>query len=294
MNFKKMIFCGSCFTLISISCLVANHKINETKTEVESNTNFFYLQSNPLNLKIEEEEKEETNINYLQNTKENQKIKVKELVYKKMYVKGNDVNIRTIPNINSEIVDKYSLNKEIMCCKINNDWYCFKTNNRYCYISAKFVSKERVNYKVYSVPSNSGFKSFMPYNVNGRSIFSSTSKQRKLQNNYGYSGEYGIRQVDNRFCVAIGSFFTTNIGTYFDLVLENNSVIPCVLADGKANCDTDASNIVTVHDGSVAEFIVDMSSLNTNARRDGDISSCTKEWDSPISKIIIYNKNILK
>lgn len=299
MSFKKIFFYSSYLTLIltlSPYAKAGNYKEIEveTKIEKENNESFFYLQTNPLNLNKEEKKENEKEIKYLLNTKENSKIKVKEFVYKKVYVKGNNVNIRILPNLNSKVVDKYSLNKEIMCCKINENWYRFEVGNKARYISANFVSKEKVTYRTYPVPSNSGFKSFMPYSVNGRSIFCSTSKQRKLQDNFGYSGKYGIRQVDDRFCVAIGSYFTTDIGTYFDLVLENGTVIPCILADGKANCDTDANNIITVHDGSVAEFIVDMSILNSNAKRDGDISSCTSDWNSPISEIIVYNKNVLE
>ena len=32
--------------------------------------------------------------------------------------------------------------------------------------------------------------------------------------------------------------------------------------------------------------------LNKDAKRDGDISSCFEKWNSPVSKIKIYEKNI--
>ena len=76
-------------------------------------------------------------------------------------------------------------------------------------------------------------------------ITSTSSPQYKLQKNKAYTGKYGIRQVDGRYCVAIGSHFTSKIGILFDLILENGIVIPCILSDQKADEDTDSRNIVT-------------------------------------------------
>lgn len=58
------------------------------------------------------------------------------------------------------------------------------------------------SYTEYQVPSNGGFKSYMPYDK----ITAETSPQYKLQNQYAYTGEFGIRQIDGRFCVAMVHF----------------------------------------------------------------------------------------
>ena len=118
------------------------------------------------------------------------------------------------------------------------------------------------------------------------------SEQKILQDEYAYTGKYGIRQINGRYCVAVGSHFTTKIGQYFDLILENGEVIPCILADQKADCDTDSDNIFTGHNGCATEFIVDADVLNYYAKRDGDISSCCEEWDSPVETIKIYQKTV--
>ena len=94
--------------------------------------------------------------------------------------------------------------------------------------------EEVMDYTIIDVPANSGFKSYMPYTA----ITSKNSNQYKLQHTEAYTGEHGIRQVDGRYCIALGSYFGKEIGTYYDLVLENGTVIPCILADRKADIHT--------------------------------------------------------
>jgi hypothetical protein len=61
-----------------------------------------------------------------------------------------------------------------------------------------------------------------------------------------------------------------------------------VLADQKADKDTNGSNQVTSHNGCMSEFIVDSNSLDRTAKRMGDISYCEENWKSPIKQIILY------
>lgn len=133
------------------------------------------------------------------------------------------------------------------------------------------------------VPYNR-IKSFMSY----RNITSKSSDQYKLQQ-MAYTGTYGIRQVNGRFCVAVGSAYTTQIGQYIDLVLEDGTIIPCILGDCKADEHTDSRNILT-SDGSLAEFVVDVPSLSKTVRYTGDISTACDDWESIITRIIIYDK----
>ena len=121
-----------------------------------------------------------------------------------------------------------------------------------------------------------------------RNITSKSSDQYKLQQ-MAYTGTYGIRQVNGRFCVAVGSAYTTQIGQYIDLVLEDGTIIPCILGDCKADEHTDSRNILT-SDGSLAEFVVDVPSLSKTVRYTGDISTACDDWESIITRIIIYDK----
>ena len=148
--------------------------------------------------------------------------------------------------------------------------------------------EDTCNYQEHSIPSNRGFKSYMSY----KSITSKSSPQYKLQNQFAYTGQYGIRQVDGRFCVAIGTFTSARVGTYIDLVLENGTIIPCIVSDFKANIHTDSSNIITVHNGCVSEFLVDKNSLHATSKKMGDVSYCEDGWKSPVKSIRVYDKNV--
>lgn len=132
------------------------------------------------------------------------------------------------------------------------------------------------------VPSNNSFKSYMSY----KAITSKSSPQYKLQQQ-AYTGEYGIRMVDGRYCIALGSFYSNKIGTKIDLVMANGSVLKCILSDQKANIHTDAQNI-RAQDGSVVEFVIDKNSLHPMAKRMGNISYAADKFSGEIKEIRVY------
>ena len=200
------------------------------------------------------------------------------------------LNVRKKPSTNSKVLDVLPFNTKVKFIKENKKWVKIKYKNKYAYVYKQYISKKKIKYDLYSVPKYSGYKSWMPYTA----ITSISSPQYFLQNEYAYTGTYGIRQINGRYCVAIGSHFTDAIGQYFDLILENGTIIPCILADQKADEDTDEDNIFTSWNGCATEFIVDADGLNHAAKRDGDISSCCDDWDSPVVQIKVYEKNILE
>ena len=195
------------------------------------------------------------------------------------------VNVRKGPSTDTDILDTFPSNTKIECVDYNKEWVEIKYGDTVAFMCKKYISKNKLAYREFDVPYNSGFKSYMDY----RCITSTGSKQYKLQSTSAYTGNYGIRQINGRYCVAIGSYFTTDIGRYFDLVLENETVIPCILGDAKADKDTDSSNIVTEHNGCLSEFIVDTRSLYHKAKQMGDISYCNNKWNSPVKKIRVYD-----
>ena len=150
--------------------------------------------------------------------------------------------------------------------------------------------EEEPTHKEFIFPQTSGFKSYMGYN-----LFSSKSKQYQLQQ-YAYTDENGLRRVDERYIIAVGTHYFddrgTIIGTYVDLILENGEVIECVVGDVKADVHTDSSNIVTLHNGCVSEFICDTSKLHSMAKNMGDVSYIYEEWSSPVEKIVVYERNV--
>lgn len=210
-----------------------------------------------------------------------------------------NVNVRTEPSLNSEILEVKLFNTQITFFYYNNDWVEIACDDKQtAYISSQYITDIECPYIEYAVPNNE-FKSYMPYNkTNGKSIFSKKSNQYKLQQ-MAYTGNYGIRMVKNRYCVAIGTAFNADIGTYFDLILENSTVIQCIVSDIKADVHTESNNMVTASNGCVSEFVVDKNLLpykvyNKDNTGSGDISDCCYEWDSNVKIIKIYNKNIFE
>ena len=199
-----------------------------------------------------------------------------------------NVNVRREPSIDSEVLDVLTFNKKLIFTNFNEDWVKIEFGDGEAFVSKKYVSLEKCPSKKYSVPSYSGYKSWMDYGT----ITMNGSEQRILQEEYAYTGKYGIRQINGRYCVAIGSYFTTEVGRYFDLILENGEVIPCILADRKDDGDTDSDNIFTKDNGCATEFVVDEDALKHSGRKEGDISACCEEWNSPVKEIKIYQKVI--
>lgn len=218
------------------------------------------------------------------------------------WVGVNELPIMSEPSESGDIIGTLSFNEEIEYTIYNGNWLKVENRNVCSYVSSKdilsentgyasydqYVLEKIIGYTLYDVPTTSGFKSYMDY----RSITSTDSRQYKLQNRYAETGEYGIRMVDGRYCVAIGSHFTSDIGQYFDLILENGTVIPCVMSDQKADKHTDSNNIVTMHNGCMSEFIVDTNSLSDSAKNRGNISYCNDSWNSKVVQVRVYNKNV--
>ena len=199
------------------------------------------------------------------------------------------VNVRENPNVNSKSLDVFSFNTMLEYKIYDEKWALIEYENKQAFVYRSYISAEENSFVDYSVPKNKGFKSYMSY----KTITNKDSSQYKLQKSYAYTGDYGIRTIYNRYCIAVGTYFDASVGTYVDLILDNGITIPCIVADIKADEHTNATNIVTLHNGCVTEFLVDTKKLDKNAKRDGDISSCREDWNSPVVRIKVYNKNIL-
>lgn len=121
----------------------------------------------------------------------------------------------------------------------------------------------------WDVNCNSWFKSYMPYTA----VTDTSSSQYELLNGSDAYTDIntGIRMVGDRYCIALGSYYTTEIGQKVDLVLDNGNVIKCVLGDCKADCDTNASNQYA-GSGDVAEFIVDYNIFNNLKDASGTVN----------------------
>lgn len=131
-----------------------------------------------------------------------------------------------------------------------------------------------------------GFKSYTKYTA----ITRKSSKQYRIQKEFAYTGEYGIRQVDGRFCIAVGTAVTERMGQYVDVILENGVVIPCIVCDQKANEHTKSDRITTAHNKCVCEFY--LGEVMPEIKAHGDVSYACEEWRSPVCEFRVYATNV--
>ncbi len=134
------------------------------------------------------------------------------------------------------------------------------------------------------IANHNGMKTWMPYN-----LFGKKTQQYKLQQ-YAETDSLGFRCVNGRYICAIGTGADVEVGQYFDLVLENGEIVPCIVGDIKADFDTNADNLTTTYSGCVCEFIVDDSVLLKAVKRSGDVSAIDESYDSPVKAIRVYEK----
>ena len=166
--------------------------------------------------------------------------------------------------------------------KINGYVKILYDNKIYWTQESNITLKKPISYK-YNV-YDSGRKNYMDWNC----ITDRTSDQYKLQNSIAYTDlETGIRKIGDRYCIAVGSFFTIKQGTKINLFMDNGNIIKCILSDSKADCDTDSTHIYA-SDGSISEFIVNTSSLPYSAKLRGDVSFSSKKLKGKIIKVEVF------
>ena len=124
---------------------------------------------------------------------------------------------------------------------------------------------------VFTVPDiDTSFKSYMDY----RAITDEDSMQYKLQQE-AYTDNNGLRKVGDYYCVALGSYYGSEIGQCYLITLDTGDSFKAILADQKADSDTDENNQYTETDngGNVVEFVVDVKKLPGAVRWQGTVSA---------------------
>lgn len=112
-----------------------------------------------------------------------------------------------------------------------------------------------------------------------RKITNKNSMQYKYQQ-FCTTNEYGIREYDGYYAAALGSFYTTDIGDTYHVILENGTEFDIFLADCKDDSHTDWSNMgvpITNYDNedclNVIEFVVDTDCMSKKVKRCGTFSA---------------------
>ncbi len=134
------------------------------------------------------------------------------------------------------------------------------------------VENPEPDYADYDTPSDNSFKSYMDY----RTITDTTSMQYELQKQANTDG-YGMRMVDDRYCVAVGSYYSTTVGQAVDIIMKSGNIIHCIVADLKQDIHTDSTNRQNPN-GSIVEFLVDTDVLHGRIQKTGDISYFDTVW----------------
>lgn len=116
-------------------------------------------------------------------------------------------------------------------------------------------------------PGGGEFKCYEDY----RALTDTSAPQYQLQLE-AWTDEYGLRKVDNFYCIALGSAYGSEIGAKYLITLSNGNEFLAVLADQKADCDTVDGHTRDIN-GAVIEFVVDTDRLPQEVKTMGDISA---------------------
>lgn len=157
-----------------------------------------------------------------------------------------------------------------------------------------------------AVPANPNYKGNKTY-MSYKAITSKTSRQYILQQRSQMTSDHdNYRRFGDRYVIALGSGVLGQnvsndkhyqlIGQYVDLILENGTVIKCIVGDAKSNAHTDLeTHFFTCRDASnpnytpswcCSEFVTDgIPKQAPNRHANG--------WDSKVAIIRIYDKNVL-
>ena len=75
----------------------------------------------------------------------------------------SNINVRSEPSTDSEILEVYPFNQKIQYQKYNDEWVEIQYKSGIAYICSEYISDEQLDYTEYIAPITSGFKSYMPY-----------------------------------------------------------------------------------------------------------------------------------
>lgn len=181
------------------------------------------------------------------------------------------VLLLNLSNVETKTVSMANTKKSAECSTIKTTYQSQKKVSNKEKLNKNKKAKSKIKLKAYSVPKEaSSFKTYMSYKC-----ISSSSPQGKLQKK-AYTSPNGLRKVGKYYCIALGSYYGSKIGTKYKITLSSGKYFWGILADQKANCHTNSTNQYTLRNGDVIEFIVDTPKLPSSVRISGSISSISK------------------
>lgn len=139
-------------------------------------------------------------------------------------------------------------------------------------IVTKSEAEPEIGLISYDIPTgDTSFHGYMDYAY----ITDINSLQYQLQLNC-WTDSQGIRRQGDDVCIALGSYYGTEIGTRYLIITDMGNSFTAVLADCKADIHTDYNNQYRdTGNGfrNVVEFIVDTYALDPNVMSSGNIGT---------------------
>lgn len=144
-------------------------------------------------------------------------------------------------------------------------------------ISCQSGIKSKNNITEYSIPNyDTSFKTYMDY----RCITDKTSAQYMLQME-AHTDDMGLRKYEDHYIVAMGTYYSDNVGDTFKITLDNDTSFNVIIGDIKADCHTDSKNMYSpvynengnLISANVIEFIVDTKKLDRSVKKLGTIEA---------------------
>lgn len=187
-------------------------------------------------------------------------------------VKNNDLDKRNneLNNQTSDLNDKNNdLNNQLLQLEESNE-QLLNENEKLLEEKTK-LENEISSLKTQSSTDHRDFKSYMGYTA----ITNKASKQWMLQTQ-ATTDEDGIRCIDGRPLVAVGTGWGLSVGDYATVTCANGNSFDVVIGDIKDDKHTLADNKTTASNGCRCEFIVDMDNLNSSVKKRGSVAILQK------------------
>lgn len=182
----------------------------------------------------------------------------------------------------SQLIEQFKDFKENLCL-IHQNVNEFVISKQELYdesiLSEKHISEENVNsdlqteteihnkgivkgVQIPTIPTNVKlFTDYRVYNIEGTPHY-------RLQNQC-YTDQLGLRRFGVDYCVAVGSYYSTDIGDRFQVTLDTGFTFTVIVSDTKADYDTDEQHMYTPcvnyngeESANLLEFIVDVESVS--------------------------------
>ncbi len=133
------------------------------------------------------------------------------------------------------------------------------------------------------------FTDYRKYNIEG-------TPHNRLQN-AAYTDENGCRRYGEDYLVALGSYYSTDIGDRFEITLDTGNIFTVMLADGKNDKDLDECNMYypcETYGGykraNLIEFIIDSDVLAKEVYGYGSLDKIP-ELQGSVTKIVYLGRD---